>query len=130
MFPCICICLSEALKVSYKENFEANVPMIAFAQIVIYRTRFRYTRDGKDKRWKSSWLILTPEKHSSFTIDRFYLKSNVYETQKTSIMDESLLIKWTNWLNQIKIFFVARIPVWISFNGCHTKTDLPDSRQF
>lgn len=43
------------------------------------------TRDGNPRG--------SPEKHSWFTIDRFYLKSNVYEIPKASILDESLLIE-------------------------------------
>ena len=42
--------------------------------------------DFVGRKWKSAWLILSPQKHSWFTIDRFYWKGN---RKAMEILDDS-----------------------------------------
>ena len=46
-----------------------------------------------DKKWKSAWLIIRPEKHSSFTVERSYWKSSAkvisVEKKESTKVDES-----------------------------------------
>ena len=37
-----------------------------------------------DKKWRSSWLILTPAKHSWYTIDRIFWKTKVCQPNESS----------------------------------------------
>ena len=45
------------------------------------------------KKWRSSWLILTPEKHSWYTIDRFFWKTKVCQPNQSSSQVSSSRLK-------------------------------------
>ena len=46
-----------------------------------------------DKKWMSSWLILTPEKHSWYTIDRIFWKTKVCQPNQSSSQFTSSWLK-------------------------------------